>query len=57
MRDPVLAADGRTYERAAIEVWIVRQQAEGHVPTSPMSKEQTTLSAAWPPPATAGLLG
>lgn len=39
MRDPVLVADGRTYERAAIEAWIVRQQAEGQAPTSPMTNQ------------------
>ncbi|PRW44384.1 Mechanosensitive ion channel 10 [Chlorella sorokiniana] len=29
MRDPVVAADGCTYERAAIAAWIARQQAGG----------------------------
>eukprot|EP00887_Chlorella_sp_A99_P002394 scaffold10.g2394.t1 len=33
MRDPVVAADGHTYERAAIEAWIARQ------PTSPMTAQ------------------
>eukprot|EP00887_Chlorella_sp_A99_P002411 scaffold10.g2411.t1 len=39
MRDPVVVADRRTYERAAIEAWIARQQAEGLAPTSPMTAQ------------------
>ena len=35
MRDPVVAADGRTYERAQIASWILR----GH-DTSPMTNER-----------------
>ncbi|PRW44256.1 U-box domain-containing 17-like [Chlorella sorokiniana] len=35
MRDPVVAADGSTYERAAIAAWIARQQAAGQAPCSP----------------------
>ena len=35
MRDPVVAADGRTYERAQIAAWIVRGNN-----TSPMTNEQ-----------------
>eukprot|EP00887_Chlorella_sp_A99_P007808 scaffold20.g7808.t1 len=37
MHDPVLAADGRTYERPAIEAWIAKQRAEGQAPTSPLT--------------------
>lgn len=37
MQDPVLAADGHTYERAAIEAWISRQQGEGQAPCSPLT--------------------
>eukprot|EP00887_Chlorella_sp_A99_P002971 scaffold24.g2971.t1 len=39
MRDPVLAADGRTYERAAIEAWIAQQLGKGCLPDSPMTGE------------------
>lgn len=39
MRDPVLAADGCTYEHTAIEAWIVRQRERGRAPTSPMTGE------------------
>eukprot|EP00887_Chlorella_sp_A99_P005950 scaffold29.g5950.t1 len=39
MRDPVLAADGRTYERTAIETWIARRRAEGRAPISPVIGE------------------
>ncbi|PRW56411.1 ankyrin repeat [Chlorella sorokiniana] len=37
MEDPVLAADGTTYERQAIAAWIARQQAAGQPPTSPVT--------------------
>lgn len=37
MRDPVLAADGSTYEHAAIEAWIVLERGAGRAPTSPMT--------------------
>ncbi|KAL4432460.1 hypothetical protein ABPG77_001759 [Micractinium sp. CCAP 211/92] len=37
MQDPVAAADGVTYERAAITAWIERQLAAGQAPTSPLT--------------------
>ncbi|PSC71100.1 putative DNA-3-methyladenine glycosylase 2 [Micractinium conductrix] len=37
MESPVLAADGETYEQAAIQAWIARQQAAGQVPCSPLT--------------------
>jgi hypothetical protein len=37
MQDPVVAADGMTYERAAIEGWIARQRAAGQAPSSPLT--------------------
>lgn len=45
MRDPVLAADGFTYERAAIATWIARERAAAAVagrlpqPRSPMTNQ------------------
>ena len=39
MRDPVQAADGYTYERAIIEEWIRRKQAEGSTARSPSTNE------------------
>ncbi|KAL6749834.1 hypothetical protein V8C86DRAFT_1770231, partial [Haematococcus lacustris] len=36
MREPVVAADGYTYERAAIQNWL------GHSDTSPVTSEQLT---------------
>lgn len=36
MTDPVIAADGHTYERSAIEQWFA-QHAAGHAVTSPMT--------------------
>ena len=35
MGDPVVAADGYTYERASIEEWIRREQAGGRTARSP----------------------
>ena len=37
--DPVLAADGNTYERAAIEAWFQRCRDKGGAPTSPLTQE------------------
>ena len=37
LEDPVVAADGHTYERQAIEAWMASQQ-QGHL-TSPMTNE------------------
>eukprot|EP00887_Chlorella_sp_A99_P002953 scaffold24.g2953.t1 len=37
MRDPVLTADGRTYECAAIEAWIAQQLGKGCAPASPIT--------------------
>ncbi|KAL4432459.1 hypothetical protein ABPG77_001758 [Micractinium sp. CCAP 211/92] len=37
MQDPVVAADGVTYERVAITAWIERQLAAGQAPTSPLT--------------------
>ena len=37
MREPVVAADGFTYERLAIEAWLQHQRAAGLPPTSPMT--------------------
>jgi len=39
VNDPVVAADGITYERAAIEAWFIQCQAESGVVRSPMSNE------------------
>ncbi|PSC67696.1 sel1 domain repeat-containing [Micractinium conductrix] len=46
MRDPVTAADGHTYERAAIEAWFAKERAAGRKPRSPLTDEplgSTTL--------------
>jgi len=46
MRDPVQAADGRTYERDAIEDWL-RQVKPGKIATSPITNAElphTTLT-------------
>ena len=39
MRDPVVTADGQTYEREAIERWISNQQSRGLPNTSPLTGE------------------
>ena len=39
MRDPVVTADGQTYEREAIERWILNQQRRGLPNTSPLTGE------------------
>jgi len=39
VNDPVVAGDGVTYERAAIEAWFAKCQAESGVVRSPMSNE------------------
>lgn len=47
MEDPVLAADGHTYERREIEAWIARQAAAGQPPCSPLTNlplEHTALA-------------
>ena len=46
MVDPVSAADGQTYERAAIEQWLAEERERGAVPISPLTGEplkDTTL--------------
>ena len=46
MRDPVVTADGQTYERAAIERWLECQQSRQLPSTSPLTGEpleHTTL--------------
>ena len=48
MRDPVVAADGHTYERAAIAAWIERQAAAGRPPRSPMTNERLAGAALVP---------
>jgi hypothetical protein len=40
--DPVVAMDGFTYERAAIEQWFARSQAGSGVVRSPMNNEVLT---------------
>jgi hypothetical protein len=43
MIDPVIAADGHTYDRAQIEKWFQQQKADGRVPpTSPQTREPLT---------------
>lgn len=42
MKDPVLASDGHTYERKAIQEWIEKQQTEGEDVTSPLTREVLT---------------
>ncbi|EFN51028.1 hypothetical protein CHLNCDRAFT_141504 [Chlorella variabilis] len=37
LQDPVVAADGNLYERAAIKAWIARQKAAGQAPCSPLT--------------------
>ena len=37
LRDPVVAGDGMTYEREAIEEWIERETIKGKWPVSPMT--------------------
>ncbi|PRW45693.1 Structure-specific endonuclease subunit SLX1 [Chlorella sorokiniana] len=37
LADPVLAADGQTYERGAMEGWIAREPAAGRPPCSPLT--------------------
>ena len=39
VNDPVVAADGVTYERAAIEAWFAQCQADSGFVRSPMSNE------------------
>lgn len=39
MRDPVVAPDGHTYERSAIQAWLERCAAEGRPPRSPLTNE------------------
>ena len=39
MRDPVVTADGQTYEREAIEKWLVLQQTRQLPGTSPLTGE------------------
>jgi hypothetical protein len=46
MRDPVVAADGHSYERKNIEAWFKSSQFEYHPVKSPMTNDQlndTTL--------------
>eukprot|EP00887_Chlorella_sp_A99_P003286 scaffold9.g3286.t1 len=57
MREPVVAADGRTYERAAIEVWIARERAAGRAPTSPMTGEPLEHLQLAPNHALRGVIG
>ena len=40
--DPVVASDGITYERAAIEEWFAKSTAESSVVRSPMNNEILT---------------
>lgn len=47
VNDPVVAADGVTYERAAIEAWFAHQ-AESGVVRSPMSNDILTSLALTP---------
>ena len=39
MQDPVVTADGQTYERAAIEQWMQQQQRRQLPPSSPLTGE------------------
>ena len=42
--DPVVAADGHTYERSAIEKWLTKRES------SPMTNEPVRTRPALPPP-------
>eukprot|EP00887_Chlorella_sp_A99_P006091 scaffold22.g6091.t1 len=57
MCDPVLAADGHMYERAAIEAWITREQAAGRTPASPMTAEPLEDLRLVPVHAIRGIIG
>ena len=39
MRDPMIASDGFTYEKASIERWIARAVHAGRHPVSPLTDE------------------
>ena len=44
MRDPVVAADGHTYERGSIEEWIQRQGADARSPKTNAKLAHTMLT-------------
>ena len=44
MVDPVITADGTTYEREAIESWIAKKQGLGHAVVSPLTNEALSSS-------------
>ncbi len=46
MRDPVIASDGQTYERSAIEGWFVKQGSGP--PRSPVTGEPLRSAALLP---------
>lgn len=46
MRDPVIAADGHTYEREAITMWISNQSRNQK--TSPMTRQPLTSTTLTP---------
>jgi hypothetical protein len=43
MEDPVMATDGHTYERAAMEGWLRSERARGRSPVTNMPLEHTRL--------------
>ena len=48
MSDPVISADGHTYERAAIEKWFASQKAQGRPLTSPKTNAELPSGALIP---------
>ena len=54
MRDPVVAADGHTYERCQIEAWIAKRQAaagssrDAGMTTSPLTNEELASHVLFP---------
>ena len=56
MRDPVVTADGQTYEREAIQDWLQQQQSRGLPPTSPITGEPLEHTSLVPNVALRGLI-
>jgi len=56
MRDPVVTADGQTYEREAIQRWVEKQRARGLTCTSPITGEPLAHSVLVPNVALRGLI-
>lgn len=48
MMDPVIATDGCTYERRAIQAYFDRERAHGRIPRSPVSRQTITSEQLFP---------